>query len=353
MKRRSLKHSLLPIATALLMTAVSCVEEEEKAPDLSVTPESLNLENIAGRDTITVTCCTAWMAESNVEWLTLSPESGTGKGEIIVTAINNAAREAREAEVTVTVTEGSIEKTVTVTQAAATELKKSVEFTFTGDAIAFSATAESITVDWGDGQTERYRNLDSIEVRHTCASKARRTVRIEAENLSVFVCTSQQLTALDVSNCTTLTKLNCCNNLLSALDLSKNRALTALWCEGNQLSTLDLFNNRALAALWCEGNQLSTLDLFNNTALTWLSCSGNQLSALDLSRNRALTRLACVKNQLSADALNGIFTDLPDLSDTEAGRISLLVNPGSDTCDRSIAEAKNWKFHEFVEGDDE
>jgi hypothetical protein len=48
--------------------------------------------------------------------------------------------------------------------------------------------------------------------------------------------------------------------------------------------------------------------------------------------------LICDNNQLSADALNRIFTDLPK----SEGLISIEDNPGTDTCNRSIAADKNW-----------
>ncbi|MDR0421991.1 MAG: hypothetical protein LBH72_03145 [Proteiniphilum sp.] len=426
MRRRSFKHSLFPIAAAaLLVTAVSCIEVGE-APNLSVAPETLNLENVAGSGTITVTCSAGWVAESNVAWLTLSPKSGTGNGEVIVTATENAAMEAREAKITFTagsaekgiigVTGGITDKTVTVRQAgAAPKLDKSVEFTFTGNVITFYATAKSITVDWEDGSAlGEYDNLYDTGVTHTYASNAEHTVRIQAEKLSLFNCggkfpTAGSITALDVSNCTALTELHCSYNQLSALDVSKNTTLKVLRCTDNRLSTLDVSectaltylncghnqlsaldvsknttltwldchsnrlstldvskntklevlgcsynplsaldvsNNTALTLLACGGNELSALDVSKNTALTFLDCGDNPLSALDVSKNTKLTWLDCFENQLSADALNRIFTDLPDLSGMEAGLIRLWSNPGTGTCDLSIAADKNWTVGE-------
>jgi Leucine-rich repeat (LRR) protein len=197
---------------------------------------------------------------------------------------------------------------------------ETVEFTFTGENIKFAVTAKSIAVDWGDGTEEELSNLDSTEVRHTYAGAGEHTVRIQAENLSLFNCIRQRLTALDVSNCTALTGLKCLENQLSALDVS---------------------SNTALKMLRCEYNQLSELNVNGCTALTVLSCVGNQLIALDVSKNTALIMLICGKNQLSADALNRIFTDLPD----EYGGISIGDNPGTDTCKRSIAKKKKWEFY--------
>jgi hypothetical protein len=218
---------------------------------------------------------------------------------------------------------------------------ETIEFTFTGENIKFAVTAKSIAVDWGDGPEEELSNLDSTEVRHTYAGAGEHTVRIQAENLSLFNCIRQRLTTLDLSNCTALTRLSCDRNRLIALDLSKSTALKGLVCDKNQLSALDLSKNTALTDLLCSNNRLIALDVSKNTALTELYCAENLLIALDLSKNTALKGLVCDKNQLSADALNRIFTDLSD----EYGVISIENNPGSDTCKRSIAIKKKWEFY--------
>jgi hypothetical protein len=57
--------------------------------------------------------------------------------------------------------------------------------------------------------------------------------------------------------------------------------------------------------------------------------------------------LDCFDNQLSVDAINRIFTDLPGRSGMEAGEIYIGDNPGTDTCNRSIATKKNWEVNEW------
>ncbi|MBR5102143.1 MAG: leucine-rich repeat domain-containing protein, partial [Muribaculaceae bacterium] len=106
-------------------------------------------------------------------------------------------------------------------------------------------------------------------------------------------CSSNQLTALDVSHNTALKELNCSYNQLTALDLSNNTALTDLFCYNNQLDTLDVSHNTALTQLYCFYNQLTSLDVSHNTILNDLDCSCNQLTALDVSNNTALTYLVC------------------------------------------------------------
>gem|GEM_PF-4127697 len=118
--------------------------------------------------------------------------------------------------------------------------------------------------------------------------------------LKSLSCIENQLTTLDVSQNTALTSLNCWNNQLTSLDISKNTTLTSLGCNGNQLTSLDVSQNTALAQLSCGDNQLTTLDVGQNTALAQLSCGGNQLTSLDVSQNTALTRLECSNNQLTS-----------------------------------------------------
>ncbi|MDR0420998.1 MAG: hypothetical protein LBH30_06095, partial [Prevotellaceae bacterium] len=113
---------------------------------------------------------------------------------------------------------------------------------------------------------------------------------------------------------------------------------THLDCSDNPLMSLDVSNNTKLTHLWCINNQLSSLNVSNNTALTWLECHNNQLISLNVSNNTALTRLLCHDNQLDANALNTIFTALP----YTGGYIFIRNNPGTGTCDSSIATNKGW-----------
>jgi len=118
--------------------------------------------------------------------------------------------------------------------------------------------------------------------------------------LSVFRCSYNDLTGLDVSANTALTELYCHSNELPSLDVSTNTALTKLICNTNQLTSLDVTANTALSWLSCASNQLTSLNVAANTALTYLGCRNNQLSSLDLSANTTLTYLHCFANQLTS-----------------------------------------------------
>jgi outer membrane lipoprotein-sorting protein len=274
------------------------VTQTGTAPLLEV--DGTALENIpegAASYSLPVTSNLSWTAEkSNADWLTLTPASGNGNGTITVAVTENTATAPRTA--TITVTAGTLTKTVTVTQEGT--LSETMEFTFTGNKVTFAATAQNMVVDWGDGATNEYVNVDAW-ISYTYQNNASHTVQIQAKKLSYFNCNDQHLTALDVSGCTKLTQLVCYwNQQLTALDVSHNTKLTYLSCGSNRLTTLNVSNNTELTYLHCSQNQLAALDVSRNTELTTLECYTNQLTALDVSRNTELTTLNCNQNQLTA-----------------------------------------------------
>lgn len=178
-------------------------------------------------------------------------------------------------------------------------------------------------------------NISSLDVSNC-------TALIELE------CHENKLTSLGIGKNTALTYLYCRDNYISSLDVSKCTVLTELHCGGNNLTSLDITKNTALTKLWCYHNNLTSLDVTNNIMLIDLSCGNNNLTSLDVSKNTALTYLHCENNNLSASALNKIFNDLPqgkkwnEYGQKKQSTISIGNNPGTNTCDKSIAENKGW-----------
>jgi len=143
-------------------------------------------------------------------------------------------------------------------------------------------------------------NLTALDITHNSA-------------LTKLWCNINQLPTLDISQNTALVELSCTNNQLTSLDTSQNTNLSKLNCFDNQLNTLDLSNNTNLTELYCGRNQLNTLDLSHNSALSKFSCSFNQLSDLDLSQNTSLTMVKCNNNQLTGlNVKNGNNTVISD-----------------------------------------
>ena len=242
-----------------------------------------------------------------------------------------------------------------------------------------------ITIDWGDGTVEEFKSVEEYDdwdedgedeihyvisiddyVKHEYSNRNPHIVTIKGKikyldcqnnnltSLNVSGCTAltglecnnSNLTSLNVSGCTALRKLDCHYNNLTSLDVSGCTALTGLECDGNNLTSLDVSGCTALTWLNCEDNNLTSLDISKNTALTELSCSDNNLTSLDISGCTALTELYCSYNNLTSSALNQIFRDLPQGKTVDDGysqsSIFIYDNPGTDTCDKSIAENKGW-----------
>lgn len=118
------------------------------------------------------------------------------------------------------------------------------------------------------------------------------TIKIEGEVQSLK-CPQNQLTSLTLERCSSLTELIFPWNFdITSLDLSSCTALTKLDCTGGGLTSLDLSHNTALEVLKCSCYKLTSLDLSHNTALTELCCDDLTVP-LDLSHNTALTKLVC------------------------------------------------------------
>lgn len=104
-----------------------------------------------------------------------------------------------------------------------------------------------------------------------------------------------------------LASLNCSYNNLTTLDLSKNTALTKLNCSTNNLTTLDLSAQTKITSLICNSNKITSLDLSKQTGLNYISCFGNALTYLNIKNGN---NTAIYWNGTD----NGGFTSNPNLS---------------------------------------
>lgn len=102
------------------------------------------------------------------------------------------------------------------------------------------------------------------------------------------------ITELDVSRYTQLEHLNCYDTSISFLDVSQNTKLETLHCGGTQISELNLENNLVLCELGCSRlENLTEIDISKNTALTRLFLSAAKITKLDVSNQPLLSFLAC------------------------------------------------------------
>ena len=201
----------------------------------------------------------------------------------------------------------------------------------------FLVCDKDIIIDWGDGKVSNANDADRF---------------IDITEQFVFTHDYNDEITSNIVITGNVTWFTCAGIELTALDVSRNTALTRLMCDINQLTTLDVSKNTSLETLECNHNQLTALDVSKNAALTKLECDYNQITSLDFSNNTALCLLSCVGNQLTASALNNLFITLPDYSENDyVGAIYIMDrnplaegNPGRLDCDTSIAQKRGWAF---------
>lgn len=88
---------------------------------------------------------------------------------------------------------------------------------------------------------------------------------------------------------------------LTAQTVTLKGDITEFSCSSNNLSSLDLLNCTNLQVLDCDNNALSSLDLSKNSKIENVRCTKNNLTSLNLSQCNALIRLTCYKNGIIRD----------------------------------------------------
>ena len=126
------------------------------------------------------------------------------------------------------------------------------------------------------------------------------------EGIGVFTalknlrCSSNNLTALDLSGNTLLESLACDENRITALNLTACKNLREVFCTSCGLQDLDITGLTALRELYCYTNSLDVLDVSFNTALVSLDCQNNALTSLNTRHNSLLEFLDCSTNSLAS-----------------------------------------------------
>lgn len=150
------------------------------------------------------------------------------------------------------------------------------------------------------------------------------------ELLADLDCGFNDLTELDVSKNTVLKELGCHSNNLISIDVSRNLELYDLQCSNNEMPTIDVSMLTALTKLYCGGNQLTALDVSKNTALTRLYCEKNQLTVLDIPKNTALTALFLFRNNISGKSMDDLISSLPQNTSSESFMFGAIDNREGD-----------------------
>ena len=85
----------------------------------------------------------------------------------------------------------------------------------------------------------------------------------------------------------------------------------------------------ALTTLKCGYNQLTSLDVSNCTSLTILECYYNQLTSLDVSNCTALQIIACCDNKIRGTNMDNLIASLPPKNSGD-NRFYVISNEDGD-----------------------
>ncbi|MDR0420507.1 MAG: Ig-like domain-containing protein [Prevotellaceae bacterium] len=302
--------------------SATCILTVNPVPvdNITLEPDGFELEIDATR-TPNVTIEPANATYQTVTWTSSATNVATvdeNTGEITGIA---------EGEAVITATADGKSATCTVTVIPRNDIFMTVK-PGSGSEVKIYAVAQSLVVNWGDGNSITYSNC--TEISHTYADGSiNYNIKIMAQGLTSFgdvvynnnitsdyVSTRMkgEVSAASFNNCPDLTVLAITNNKLTGIELKECPALLYLNCVINQITSLNLSSVPALEYLFFRSNQLSTVNLSGLSALNKMNLSTNLLTSLDMSDCTSLVNLDCSYNKLTSLNLNSACkTTLTDL----------------------------------------
>ncbi len=176
-------------------------------------------------------------------------------------------------------------------------------------------------------------------------------------SLTKLDCYGNALTYLRVSGCTSLETFCCSENRLtsSRLVFENCPAIKTMDCCYNQLQTLDVSACSNLENLDCYGNDLTSLNVEGLAKLIRIDCGMNQLSSLSLSGCNALDTLVIVDNKIKAAEMTALVASLRTIPEDDSGTLNVLEEQGEEnefTDDHvAAARAKRWIPYKAENGD--
>ncbi len=126
-------------------------------------------------------------------------------------------------------------------------------------------------------------------------------------SLETLLCRRSNVTTVDLSNNTKLTRLNLVSNALTTLNLSNNILLQEVHINDNPvLGDVDIATLTVLRTLNISNTGISTINITNNPAIQVLLLNDNEFTSLDLSSYPSIVQVWISNNKLtSLNVANG------------------------------------------------
>jgi Leucine-rich repeat (LRR) protein len=202
-----------------------------------------------------------------------------------------------------------------------------------------------ININWGDGNiVEVIACLDTAFVfRHCYENRATHKVTIIG-HIANFNIEGMSLLSLDVSEMYMLKMLTINETNLNRINLSENENLVWIDAGFNRFSDIDATGLINIEWLNLTGNEISQIDLSKNEKLVWLHLSDNKLNSLYVGKNQMLHMIDISSNNFTRQSLENLFDSMVAKDEEMTGAIFIKNNPGADTADKFLLEAKHWTF---------
>ena len=294
------------------------VRQEALKASLTVSPESLEFSANKGEEMLNVTSNTDWVITKDAEWITLDSDKGKGLATIAAGVTENTSLTSRTGSITVSTTDGSVKKTVSVRQSGA-----DVIFTIDKNEFNVAAVGESFTVKVThnigykiNSQPEWVKQTDKVPGGNTdtYTFNAEANTSTEArEGVIVFCNDNNECVPVTVKQAGANATLSVspaeltftANTESKSLDVTSNTAWTA--ASGASWAKLNKTNG--------SGNAQIAVTAEENTAITQRSATitiktsdGKATATVKVTQSAANVIFSVDKNEHSVAAAGGDFT---------------------------------------------
>ena len=294
------------------------VRQEALKASLTVSPESLEFSANKGEEMLNVTSNTDWVITKDAEWITLDSDKGKGLATIAAGVTENTSLTSRTGSITVSTTDGSVKKTVSVRQSGA-----DVIFTIDKNEFNVAAVGESFSVkvthnigykinsmpDWvkqtgkvPSGNTDTY----TFTAEANTSTEAREGVIVFCNDNNECVPVTVKQAGANATLSVSPAELTFTANTESkSLDVTSNTAWTA--ASGASWAKLNKTNG--------SGNAQIAVTAEENTAITQRSATitiktadGKASATVKVTQSAANVIFSVDKNEHSVAAAGGDFT---------------------------------------------
>lgn len=156
------------------------------------------------------------------------------------------------------------------------------------------SAGDKFYIDWGDGELKEYNKLN-----YYTGSITGGTVKVWG-NITGLYAPEQNITGLDLANCSTLKVLDVhVNSIAGNIDLSAMTELSKVDVADNNITSLELPSTPTLIDIDCANNSITELNLSGLVNLEGLMCHDNQISSLDVTDCTQMKNINAANNNLS------------------------------------------------------